>query len=71
MKNEKIEKKYTPEIPQKEIEELKNTIKLSSEKIMAENIERMKKADPHRPEAMKYFDEHLQPVRATPKRTCG
>ena len=56
MKNEKIEKKYTPQIPAKEIEELKNTIKLSSEKIMAENIERMKKADPKRPTAMKYFD---------------
>ena len=57
MKNEKIEKKYTPEIPAKEIEELRNTIKAASQKIMAENIEHMKKADPNRPEAMKYFDE--------------
>jgi len=57
MNNEKIEKKYTPEIPAKEIEELRNSIKKASEKTMAENIERMKKADPNRPEAMKYFDE--------------
>src|SRR5271157_1755002 len=57
MKNDKIEKKYTPEIPAKEIEELRNSIKTSSEKIMSENIERMKKADPNRPQAMNYFDE--------------
>ncbi len=57
MKNEKTEKKYMPEIPKKEIDELRNTIKAASEKIIAENIERMKKADPNRPEAMKYFDE--------------
>jgi benzoyl-CoA reductase/2-hydroxyglutaryl-CoA dehydratase subunit BcrC/BadD/HgdB len=57
MNSEKIEKRYTPEIPAKEMEELRNSIKTASEKIMAENIERMKKADPNRPEAMKYFDE--------------
>ena len=57
MKNEKIEKKYMPEIPAKEMEELRNTMKAASQKIMADNIERMKKADPNRPEAMKYFDE--------------
>jgi len=61
MNNEKIEKKYTPEIPAKEIEELRNSIKKASEKTMAENIERMKKADPNRPEAMKYFDEISNP----------
>ncbi len=44
-------------MPRKEIDELKNTVKAASQKIMADNIERMKKADPHRPEAMKYFDE--------------
>ena len=43
MKSEKIEKKYTPEISTKEIEELRNSIKAASQKIMAENIERMKK----------------------------
>jgi hypothetical protein len=57
MKNQKIEKKYTPEMSTKEIEGLKESVKTASLKIMAENIERMKKADPNRPEAMKYFDE--------------
>jgi benzoyl-CoA reductase/2-hydroxyglutaryl-CoA dehydratase subunit BcrC/BadD/HgdB len=57
MTSEKIEKKYTPEIPAKEIEELRNSIKTASQKIIAENIEHMKKTDPNRPEAMKYFDE--------------
>ena len=57
MKTENTEKKYTPQLPPKEIEELRNTIKASSERIMVENIERMKKANPNRPEAMKYFDE--------------
>ena len=57
MKTDKIEKKYTPEIQPKEIEELRNSVKVASEKVIVENIERMKKADPNRPEAMKYFDE--------------
>ena len=57
MKSEKTEKKYTPEISTKEIDELRNSIKTASQKIMAENIEHMKKADPNRPETMKYFDE--------------
>jgi benzoyl-CoA reductase/2-hydroxyglutaryl-CoA dehydratase subunit BcrC/BadD/HgdB len=57
MKSEKTEKKYTPEMSTKEIVELRNSIKAASQKIMAENIERMKKADPNRPEAMNYFDE--------------
>src|SRR3990170_3794197 len=51
------EKKYIPEISQKEIEELRNTIKSASKKVMAENIERMKKTSTNRPEAMEYFDE--------------
>lgn len=46
-----------PEIPQKEIEELRNSIKNSSQKIIADNIERMKKTSQNRPEAMQYFDE--------------
>jgi benzoyl-CoA reductase/2-hydroxyglutaryl-CoA dehydratase subunit BcrC/BadD/HgdB len=46
-----------PEISAKETEELRNSIKTASLKIMAENIERMKKADPNRPQAMEYFDE--------------
>jgi benzoyl-CoA reductase/2-hydroxyglutaryl-CoA dehydratase subunit BcrC/BadD/HgdB len=55
--NETVGKKYMPEVTRKEIDELKNTMKAASQKVMAENIERMKKADPKRPEAMKYFDE--------------
>jgi benzoyl-CoA reductase/2-hydroxyglutaryl-CoA dehydratase subunit BcrC/BadD/HgdB len=57
MTNQSKEKKYVPEIPQKEIEELKNSIKTSSQRIIAENIERMKKTSQNRPEAMQYFDE--------------
>jgi len=55
--NETVAKRYMPEVSRKEIDELKNTIKVTSLKIMADNIERMKKADPHRPAAMKYFDD--------------
>ena len=55
--NETVGKKYMPEVTRKEIDELKNTMKAASQKVMAENIEHMKKADPKRPEAMKYFDE--------------
>jgi len=51
------ERKYIPEISQKEIEELRNTIKAASIKVMTENIERMKKTSTNRPEAMQYFDE--------------
>jgi benzoyl-CoA reductase/2-hydroxyglutaryl-CoA dehydratase subunit BcrC/BadD/HgdB len=57
MKNQSEEKKYMPEISQKEIDELRNAIKATSQKIIAENIERMKKTDINRPEAMQYFDE--------------
>lgn len=57
MKNKSVENKYLPEVPRKEIDELKNTVKTASQKIIADNIARMKKADSHRPEAMKYFDD--------------
>ena len=57
MKNQSKEKRYMPEIPQKEIEELQKSIKTSSQRIIAENIERMKKTSQNRPEAMQYFDE--------------
>jgi benzoyl-CoA reductase/2-hydroxyglutaryl-CoA dehydratase subunit BcrC/BadD/HgdB len=50
-------KKFMPEIAQKELIELQQTIKAASQKIMAENIERMKKATPNRPKEMEYFDE--------------
>src|SRR3990170_9072109 len=51
------EKKYIPEIPQKEIDELRNSAKAMSDKVVAENVERMKKTSLNRPEAMRYFDE--------------
>ena len=57
MKTEKKERKFTPELPKEEILGLKKTAKLSSEKTMIENVERMKKADADRPVAMWYFDE--------------
>jgi len=57
MKSQSEEKRYMPEMPQKEIEELRNSIKSTSLKVMAENIERMKKTSANRPEAMQYFDE--------------
>ncbi len=57
MTDETIGKRYMPDISRKEIDELKNTMKTASQKVIADNIERMKKADPHRPEAMIYFDE--------------
>ena len=56
MNNQKIEKRYMPEVSKKEIDELRNTVKAASQKIIADNIDRMKKADPHRPESMQYFD---------------
>lgn len=57
MKAQSKEKKFMPEIPQKEAEELRNSIKTSSQKVIAENIARMKKTAQNRPEAMQYFDE--------------
>jgi benzoyl-CoA reductase/2-hydroxyglutaryl-CoA dehydratase subunit BcrC/BadD/HgdB len=57
MKSQNEEKKYIPEMPQREIDELRNSIKATSQKVIAENIERMKKTSKNRPEAMQYFDE--------------
>ena len=57
MKSQSEEKRYMPEISQKEIKELRRTIKETSLRIIAENIERMKKTDQNRPEGMQYFDE--------------
>ncbi len=56
MKNS-TEKKFVPEMLPKEIEELRNSIKTASKRIITENIERMKRAPPNRPETMRYFDE--------------
>lgn len=57
MKTQDTEKKYLPEMPQREIDELNASIRASSAKIMADNIARMKKTDAKRPAAMQYFDE--------------
>jgi benzoyl-CoA reductase/2-hydroxyglutaryl-CoA dehydratase subunit BcrC/BadD/HgdB len=57
MKSQSLEKKYAPEIPQKEAEEMRNSAKTLSMKVMTENIQRMKKTAPNRPEAMQYFDD--------------
>ena len=46
-----------PEMSAKEIQELKKTIQKASENVIADNIARMKKADPKRPFNMHYFDE--------------
>jgi benzoyl-CoA reductase/2-hydroxyglutaryl-CoA dehydratase subunit BcrC/BadD/HgdB len=57
MKSESEHRKYVPEISQKEIDELRTTIKAASQKIIAKNIERMKKTAENRPEEMQYFDD--------------
>jgi hypothetical protein len=57
VKSQTAEKKYMPEMQQKEIEELNASAKSTSSKIIADNIARMKKTDTNRPAAMKYFDE--------------
>ncbi len=49
--------KYIPEMSQSEIDELKNSIKASSIKVIEDNIERMKKTWKTRPKVMEYFDE--------------
>ena len=49
--------KYIPDMPKKEVEELNSKIKASSIKVIQDNIERMKKAWPNRPQVMQYFDE--------------
>src|SRR3990170_531957 len=51
------QKKYVPEMAQKEVDDLRNLIQSSSKKIITDYIERMKKTSRNRPEAMKYFDE--------------
>jgi len=49
--------KSTPEMSPKEIEEMRSTMESVSRKVIAENIERMKKTWPNRPKNMQYFDE--------------
>ena len=50
------EKKYVPEMAQKEIDDLRSVIQSSSKKIIADYLDRMNKTSQSRPEAMKYFD---------------
>jgi benzoyl-CoA reductase/2-hydroxyglutaryl-CoA dehydratase subunit BcrC/BadD/HgdB len=57
VKSQTAEKKYLPEMPAKEIEELNTAAKSASVKIIADNIARMKKTDANRPAAMQYFDD--------------
>ena len=49
--------KAIPEMPPKEIEEIRSSMESVSRKVIAENIERMKKTWPNRPKTMQYFDE--------------
>ena len=57
MNSQTVEKRYLPEVSEKEREELRTTVKAASQKIIADNIARMKKADPYRPQTMAYFDD--------------
>jgi benzoyl-CoA reductase/2-hydroxyglutaryl-CoA dehydratase subunit BcrC/BadD/HgdB len=57
MKKQNRQNKYLPELSEKEINELNNSIKSSSQKIVAETLQRMKTSDKNRPKTMKYFDE--------------
>lgn len=50
-------KKFMPEIAQKELTELQQTIKANSQKIIAENIEHMKKTAQNPLKGMEYFYE--------------
>ena len=49
--------KYIPDMPKTEIEQLRNSAKQSSLKVIQDNIQRMKKTWPNRPKTMEYFDE--------------
>ncbi len=49
--------KYIPEITEKEMEELRSSIKTASINVIKENTDRMKKTWTNRPETMEYFDE--------------
>ena len=57
MNIEKREGKYLEELPQGEADELREAAKSMSIGVTQDNIERMKKVWPNRPEAMKYFDD--------------
>jgi benzoyl-CoA reductase/2-hydroxyglutaryl-CoA dehydratase subunit BcrC/BadD/HgdB len=57
MKIERQEKRYVPEMSEKETEDLRNSIQSGSKKVIVDYIERMKKTSTNRATAMQYFDE--------------
>jgi benzoyl-CoA reductase/2-hydroxyglutaryl-CoA dehydratase subunit BcrC/BadD/HgdB len=50
------QKKYVPDMAQKEIDDLRNLIQSGSKKIIADYLARMNQTSKNRPDAMKYFD---------------
>ncbi len=57
IQSKSTEKKYMPELPQREVQELRDSAQAMSVRVIADNIARMKKTFPDRPQAMQYFDE--------------
>lgn len=58
MKNKsEPQRRYVPDMSQREIDELQNLIQLNSRKIIGDYIERMKKTSLNRPAEMSYFDD--------------
>jgi benzoyl-CoA reductase/2-hydroxyglutaryl-CoA dehydratase subunit BcrC/BadD/HgdB len=62
MRNKKMksqtepQKKYVPDMAQKEMDDLRNLIQSGSKKIIADYLARMNQTSKNRPDAMKYFD---------------
>src|SRR3990170_2994381 len=81
MKSKREEKRYAPEMPEKEAEDLRNLIQSGSKKVIADYIERMRKTSANRPTAMQYFDkianlfgqrqEELQKAKQNGKKVIG
>ena len=80
MTKQKEEKKYMPEMSQKEIEELRSSAQSTSQRVVADNIEKMKKTANNRPKTMVYFDEiadfekrkkEIQEAKAKGKKVIG
>ena len=57
MKIERQEKRYVPEMSEKETEDLRNLIQSGSKEVIVDYIERMKKTSTNRAATMQYFDE--------------
>jgi benzoyl-CoA reductase/2-hydroxyglutaryl-CoA dehydratase subunit BcrC/BadD/HgdB len=56
-KQNEQQKKYVPDMAQREIDDLRNLIQSNSKKIIADYISRMNNTSKNRPEGMKYFDK--------------